>query len=98
MPRRPRVATGGVVYHVLNRAAGRLTLFRKDEDYAAFLRVLCEACRRFPGVRVLCYCLMPNHWHLGLWPRRDGELSEFLRWLTVTPAQRLHAHRHTGGS
>ena len=36
MPRRPRVSTGGVVYHVLNRAAGRGTLFRKGEDYAAF--------------------------------------------------------------
>jgi putative transposase len=98
MPRRPRVATGGVVYHVLNRAAGRLTLFRTDGDYAAFLRVLAEACRRSPGVRLLCYCLMPNHFHLVLWPRRDGELSEFMRWLTVTHAQRLHARRHNAGT
>lgn len=41
---------------------------------------------------------MPNHWHLLLWPRQDGELSESLRWITVTHAQRWHAHRKTAGT
>lgn len=36
------------------------------------------------------YCLMPNHWHLLLWPKRDGELSEVVRWITVTHTQRLN--------
>ena len=41
---------------------------------------------------------MPNHWHLVLWPRRDGDLSEFMRWLTVTHTQRWHAAHGTAGS
>ena len=41
---------------------------------------------------------MPNHWHLLPLPGRDGELSEFARWLTLTHTQRWHAHRHTAGS
>jgi len=41
---------------------------------------------------------MPNHWHLVLWPRRDGELSEFMRWLTVTHTQRWHAHFRSSGT
>jgi putative transposase len=41
---------------------------------------------------------MPNHWHLLLWPRDDGELSEVMRWITVTHTQRWHAHRHSSGS
>ena len=48
MPRRPRVAAGGMFFHVLNRAAGRGRLFRKDADYAAFLRVVEEVHRRLP--------------------------------------------------
>lgn len=36
MPRRPRVATGGLAYHVLNRAIGRVTLIESEADYAAF--------------------------------------------------------------
>ena len=31
---------------------------------------------------------MPNHWHLLLWTRRDGELSEVMRWVTLTHTQR----------
>jgi len=36
MPRRPRIATGGLAYHVLNRRVGRLPLFETAGDYAAF--------------------------------------------------------------
>ncbi len=97
MPRRLRQATGGLVYHVLNRAVGRARLFRKAADYAAFEAVLEQAWWRLP-TRMLCFCVMPNHFHLVLWPREDGELSEFMRWLTLTHTQRWHAHRHTAGA
>ena len=81
MPRRKRVATGGYVFHVLNRATARRRIFDTDGDYAAFERVLAEALTRVP-VRLLSYCIMPNHWHLVLWPKRgaDNDLSEFMRW------------------
>ena len=97
MPRRPRLSTGGVAYHVLNRRVGRLELFEKPSDYSAFEKILGEAYQR-TGTRIACYCLMPNHWHLLLWPRRDGELSEVMRWITVTHTQRWHAHRHSSGT
>jgi hypothetical protein len=35
MERPLRVALGGCAYHMLNRANGRLAIFRKDGDYAA---------------------------------------------------------------
>ena len=84
-------------FHVLNRAVGRGRIFRKDADYAAFERVIEQVHARLP-TRLLAYCLMPNHWHLVLWPRADGELSEFMRLLTVTHTQRWHAHRGTAGT
>ncbi len=97
MPRRPRIAAGGLAYHVLNRRVSRLPLFETPHDYAAFEKVLQEAYDQ-TRVRIAAYCLMPNHWHLLLWPRTDGELSEVLRWITVTHTQRWHAHRHTSGT
>lgn len=96
MPRRLRQAIGGLAYHVLNRAVGRRRIFNKPEDYDAFERVLSEAWTRM-GTRICCYSVLPSHWHMVLWPRRDGELSEFMRWVTVTHTQRLHAHRRTSG-
>ena len=99
MPRRARSIVGGLVYHVLNRANGRLTLFRKREDFEAFERVLEEAHERLP-LPILSYCLMPNHWHFLVWPPagEDRLVSEFFRWLTVTHTQRWHAHYHTSGT
>ena len=61
----------------------RLPLFEKDGDYEAFERVVVEAAAGHP-TRILGYCLMPNHWHFVLWPRAEGELTAFLRWLTHT--------------
>jgi putative transposase len=86
-----------MVYHVLNRGVGRMTLFDKPADYEAFECVMQQTIER-SETRLLSYCLMPNHWHLLLWPREDGELSEVLRWLTVTHTQRWHAHRQTAGT
>ena len=97
MPRRPRLAAGDLAYHVLNRRVGRLPLFDKSADYAVFEKVLAEAHAQ-TGIRIAAYRLMPNHWHLLLWPRQDGELSEVLRWMTVTHTQRWHAHHHTAGT
>lgn len=97
MGRPHRAAQGGYVYHVLNRANARMTIFRHDDDYVAFEHVLLQAVER-TETRLLAYCLMPNHWHLVVWPREDGELSRFVGWLTLTHTQRWHAHRRTTGS
>jgi putative transposase len=96
MGRPLRTTPGGLVYHVLNRANARQPLFNTDGDYAAFERVLAEACHRIP-MRILAYCLMPNHWHLVLWPQGDGDLSHFVGWLTLTHTQRRHVYHHTVG-
>jgi putative transposase len=74
-----------------------LRLFKKDEDFLAFERVLAEALQRVP-TRLLGWCVMGNHWHLALWPREDGELSAFVRWLTHTHVQRWHAAHGTAGT
>jgi putative transposase len=75
MPRTARASQAGFCYHVLNRGNGRRTVFHKDGDYAAFLKLLRQAGER-TGMRLLAYCLLPNHFHLALWPTHDGQLSD----------------------
>ena len=72
-----RIAEGGLVYHVLNRGNARRAFLHKAGDFAAFERMLGEAKAEVP-MRILAYCLLPNHWHLLLWPH-DGSPSG---WLT----------------
>src|SRR4051794_39439752 len=96
MPRTARVAPAGLAYHVLNRAAGRARILRREADFDAFERVLIEAHRRFP-LRLCAWCILPNHWHFVPWPDRDGQLSEFFRWLAHTHAMRWRVSHHSVG-
>lgn len=82
---------------MLNRANARRTIFHSDGDYRAFESILAEVQGRIP-MRILAWCLMPNHWHLVLWPRQDGELSAYLRLVTLTHTQRWHANRASAGT
>ena len=86
-----------MVYHVLNRANARMTPFEDDGDYGAFEKVLTQA-HEHVAMRTVSYCVMPNHWHLILWPRGDGDLSRFMHWLTLAHTQRWHAAHETTGS
>ena len=86
-----------MAFHVLNRAVGRGRLFDDEADYLAMERIIERTFALLP-MRIISYCLMPNHWHMVLWPREDGQLSEFLRLLTVTHTQRWHAHHHSAGT
>ena len=97
MPRTARSSQGGYCYHVLNRGNGRRTVFHKAGDFAAFVKLLGQAGERTPGVRLLGYCLMPNHFHLALWPGRDGELSDYMMWLLTAHVRRYHQHYHGSG-
>jgi putative transposase len=96
MPRQKRIAKGNVVYHVLNRANGRLRIFKKPGDFEAFEQILAEGVEQF-SMRLCGYCIMSNHWHLVLWPRADGDLSEFMKWITVTHSHRWHGAHGTVG-
>jgi REP-associated tyrosine transposase len=85
-----------MVFHVLNRGVGRRTLFGKDADYIAFMNVFTEAMRTRP-MRVCAYCVLPNHWHMVLWPKHDGDLPAFMQQLTNTHVKRWKEHYHENG-
>ena len=96
MSRPNRTTPGGIPFHVLNRAVGRRTLFSTAEDYIVFLETIAETLRTQP-MRVCPYCVMPNHWHLILWPELDGALSAFVQHLTNLHVKRWKkAHGEVG--
>ena len=96
MPRTARASVGGVCYHVLNRGNGRLRVFRDADDYAAFVDLVGRACERV-AMRVLAYGLMPNHFHLVLWPRAAADLGRWMQWLLTSHVRRHHRRRRTSG-
>jgi putative transposase len=96
MPRTARASLGNWCYHVLNRGNGRAEVFHKPEDYAAFIDLFAPACERI-SMRLLGWCLMPNHFHLVLWPRKDGDLGRWMQWLLTSHVRRYHKHYRSSG-
>lgn len=96
MPRIARVDIGGEVYHVLNRANARVQIFDNDKDYQQFEEILEEAVEKY-ATPLLAYCIMPNHWHLVLHPKVDGDMQGFMSWLTNTHTRRWHVAKGTVG-
>jgi putative transposase len=96
MPRSLRQSLGGYCYHVFNRGNARQTVFHKPEDYDAFLKAMRHATDQVP-MRLLAACLMPNHFHLVVWPEKDGDLSRWMQWLTSTHVRRYHKHHDSSG-
>jgi putative transposase len=87
---------GGIVFHVVNRATQGQLLSRDHGEYLAFQRLLGRAVRK-KDMRLLAYCLMPNHLHFLLQPRKDDDLARFMQWLTSIHAKELHTWRGTTG-
>lgn len=96
MGRAPRIDVGDLVYHVINRANARATIFHNDADYRDFEYLLSEI-KEEHGMRILAYTIMPNHWHLLLHPRNDGDLSKAMQWLGTSHARRHHTRKETIG-
>jgi putative transposase len=92
MPRKTRTLSGGFCYHIINRGNGRARVFHGEADYREFVKLMAAAGERL-APRLLAYCLMPNHVHLVLWPREDGEVSRWMQWL-MTAQVRRHHRRH----
>jgi len=97
MGRVPRVDVGDEIYHVINRANARLQIFFKEEDYKLFEAILSDGVEKY-DMRIVAYCIMPNHFHLVVHPKKDGDLQRFMQWLTLTHTQRWHVQNKTIGT
>lgn len=52
----------GHYYHIYNRGARRLTIFREEANYLFVLHRMKKYCKLFT-LSIIAYCLMPNHYH-----------------------------------
>jgi putative transposase len=81
----------------MNRAVRRTVLFENDNDYQAFVGIVCEALTEFP-IKIISYCLMPNHWHMVAMCERLADLSRCMHWVEGTHGNRWNGAHGTRGS
>lgn len=97
MARQPRVDIAGEVFHVINRANGRVGIFETAEDYEIILKALEEVKEVIP-IDIFSFCIMPNHWHFSVRPKEDGDMGEFFGKCTQKITQRWHVTHKSIGS
>lgn len=89
MPYRTGAFREGGVYHVYNRGASRLTIFPDDDNFEYFIRLLHHhADKRHIGI--MCYCLMPNHFHMLVRQGADTTISNMMQGLCSAYTQALN--------
>lgn len=96
MPRIQRAFVDGFIYHVLNRGNGKRVIFHESHDYQTFTDLMREA-KRLYSIKILAYCLMPNHFHMVLLPVKAREISQWMQWLMTSHVRRYHQLYATNG-
>lgn len=96
MPRLARIAVVNVAHHVTQRGNGRQFILANDDErkvYLSLLRKYVELCE----LSLLGYCLMSNHVHLVVVPRKSDSLARGLKQTHGRYASYWNAtHRSSG--
>ena len=97
------------VYHIYNRGNNKQLIFFKPENYAYFLDKI--KIQLSPVCEILCWCLMPNHFHLMIYATDKScterksfggkpmqELAYRIGVLLSSYSQAINKQNHTAGS
>ncbi|HLC91766.1 MAG TPA: transposase [Candidatus Saccharimonadales bacterium] len=88
-----KIYVSGGYYHLFNRGVNKRVIFKDDEDYAVFLNlfkrhlsnkpVADKKGREYPwyhgGIKLLAFCLMPNHYHLLVYLYDEKAMTKLLQ-------------------
>jgi len=59
----PKLYYKNTYHHIYNRGVNKGLIFFEQSDYNFFIKKLKEYKRKYL-IEILCYCLLPNHFHL----------------------------------
>ena len=99
-------------YHLYNRGIDKRTIFKDDQDYSVFLGLMKKflspdhpnkSGRHKPAylggkMKLLAYCLMPNHFHLLVYQSDETAVTEFMRRVMTGYAMYFNARYDRKGA
>lgn len=83
MPYRESIFSAGNYYHAFSRGNEKKDIFLDVADYRRFVSKM-EDYKVIHKISIICYCLMPNHFHLLLRQNSNKSISSFIHRLTVS--------------
>ncbi len=85
-----------VPYHIYNRGNRKSEIFLHQKDYLRFLDHIREYKQQY-NVRIYCYCLMSNHFHLLASSSEESGLTTFMLRLSTSHAKYFNMKYHMVG-
>lgn len=105
MPTKSRNIIPESFYHAYNRAADRRIIFYNANDYEFFIDKILYF-KEKTNVKILAYCILPNHWHFLLKEPKNNEtnpsgwtsqISRFLSLLSNSYTKHFNLSRDHSG-
>ena len=87
----------GHSYHVYNRGCNQENIFATQDNYLFLLRRAKSTLENAP-VRILAYCLMPNHYHFLLQGKEDQAIPRFIQRLFNSYTQAYNRQQDRSGT
>lgn len=99
-------------YHIYARGHSKVDIYRDDEDYRVFLNLIKRylgrrtqknSCGRlydnFRGeIELICYCLMPNHFHFLIYQIEPGVMSKLMRCINTSYSRYFNKKYSSSGA
>ncbi len=84
-------------YHVYNRGCNRENIFSVEGNYFFLVQRMKSLISDY-SIKMIAYCLMPNHYHFLLYPQEEGELSRFIQRLFNSYTQAYNRQQKRRGT
>ncbi|MFZ6006188.1 MAG: transposase [Nitrospirota bacterium] len=89
MPRIARAVAVGFPHHIIQRGNNKEKVFFEEEDRQKYLELLKKYSDKWE-CPVIAYCLMGNHVHLLVRPKREESLYKMMQGLTLCYTQHIN--------
>ncbi len=96
MPRQPRILAPNVLFHIINRGNAQQTIFRSEQDFQDYRKLLFDYKEKFDVV-IYHYVLMTNHVHLLAESARNDGIPKFMQGLTLAHTRRFNTRHQSVG-
>ena len=89
MPRIARAVAVAFPHHIIQRGNNKEKVFFEEEDRQTYIELLKKYSEKWE-CPVLAYCLMGNHVHLLVRPKREESLYKMMQGLTLCYSQHIN--------
>ncbi|MBT3705081.1 transposase [Candidatus Peregrinibacteria bacterium] len=77
-------------YHITNRGIKKKKIFYNKDDYMWFINRINHFKTKYK-IDIICYCLMPNHFHLIIRPNKTHGIIKFLSYLQASHSRHFNS-------